>query len=394
VGYVYKRGNRLWIGFWDNTGKLHQRATGFDLNQEAEANAELARVEERVRLGDQPDEMLVGTVTVRRYANHWNNGRIAQGLSSAADEAARLELHALPVLGEIELAAVRPRHVRDLVKALRLQGKLAPRTIRHVYGALHTMFHDAVVDELIPGNPCVLKRGELPKRVDKDPMWRATAVFTRGEVEQLISDDRIPVDRRVIYGLLALSGARFGEVAALRWRHYDPTLEPLGRLVIAGSWSTTKGLEKATKTEQPRLVPVHPTLATVLAQWKLGGWQTMIGRAPGVDDLIIPSRRGHHRNRHHSLDAFKEDLNVLSIRRRRQHDLRRTFISLARADGARRDVLERVTHGTRGDIIDMYTEVPWPLVCEEVMKLRVQLAEAKVLSWPGSRVRWARRQGG
>ncbi|NJK31968.1 MAG: radical SAM protein [Deltaproteobacteria bacterium] len=39
---------------------------------------------------------------------------------------------------------------------------------------------------------------------------------------------------------------------------------------------------------------------------------------------------------------------------------------------ARKDVLERVTHGHRGDIVDMYTEVPWALLCEEVAKLRDQ----------------------
>jgi hypothetical protein len=31
-------------------------------------------------------------------------------------------------------------------------------------------------------------------------------------------------------------------------------------------------------------------------------------------------------------------------------------------------------------------EVPWALVCEEVMKLRVQLVAGKVLEWPGARV--------
>jgi hypothetical protein len=55
--------------------------------------------------------------------------------------------------------------VRDLAAS----GKLPPRAVRNVYGALHNMFHEAQVDELGDTNPCVLKRGDLPTKIDKDP---------------------------------------------------------------------------------------------------------------------------------------------------------------------------------------------------------------------------------
>jgi len=55
------------------------------------------------------------------------------------------------------------------------------------------------------------------------------------------------------------------------------------------------------------------------------------------------------------------------------------MISLARADGAAKDVLQTVTHGARGDIMDSYTTLPWANVCAEVAKLRVQLVEGKVV---------------
>ncbi|HWU90324.1 MAG TPA: hypothetical protein VN253_23830 [Kofleriaceae bacterium] len=32
-----------------------------------------------------------------------------------------------------------------------------------------------------------------------------------------------------------LAGVRTGEAAALRWRHYDPTKQPLGELLVAFS---------------------------------------------------------------------------------------------------------------------------------------------------------------
>ena len=68
-----------------------------------------------------------------------------------------------------------------------------------------------------------------------------------------------------MHAVMGLCGLRFGEVSAVGWRHYDSTLEPLGRLVIAFSYGTSKSTEKAVKNEQPREVPVHPTLAKMLA---------------------------------------------------------------------------------------------------------------------------------
>ena len=56
-----------------------------------------------------------------------------------------------------------------------------------------------------------------------------------------------------------------------------------------------------------------------------------------------------------------------------------------RADGARKDVLETVTHGARGDVIDAYTTLPWGIVCEEVARLRVKLVEGRVISLAAGR---------
>lgn len=68
---------------------------------------------------------------------------------------------------------------------------------------------------------------------------------------------------------------------------------------------------------------------------------------------------------------FRQDCDRLEIPRRRQHDTRRTFITLARSDGADRQVLKAITHGDRGDVFDMYTSWPWETVCRAVSCLRV-----------------------
>jgi hypothetical protein len=211
--------------------------------------------------------------------------------------------------------------------------------------------------------------------VDKDPAWRATAIYTREEVERLILDSRIPEDRRLLYALKGLAGLRHGEAAGLRWSQYglrwsqyDEKAEPLGALNLA-----------KTKTGVPRSVPVHPTLARILAEWKLAGWERTYGRMPTPDDLVAPTRNMTERTAQETPKQLHEDLDTLELRRRRGHDLRRTFITLAQVDGARRNLLEAVTHGPRGDIVSVYTTFPWPSLCEEVGKLKIGLREGILL---------------
>ncbi len=388
MGTVYLRGDKLWIGFQDVDGTRRYKSSGFKLGEEKKAEKVLEKIEAKIAAAKALGATEAGPPTLRRYAERWLKHRPADGIATAADETSRMRTHVYPALGDMPLAELRPRHIRDFVrklkqtKARRRKGMLAPRSIRNIYGTLHRMLHDAQVDELIDANPCVLKKTELPGKTDSDPTWRAGAVFTREEAERLISDDGIPEDRRVVYGILLLAGVRFGEASALRWRHYDPSQEPLGRLLVEGAYSVKKRKETSTKTENPRAVPVHPTLARVLAEWKLSGWERMVGRPPRADDLIVPSRLGVNRSVNQALKRLHTDLARMGLRARRTHDTRRSFISLCLADGARKDILRWVTHGPTGDIMDLYTTLPWSALCEAVSCLKLTQREGKIIALP------------
>lgn len=58
---------------------------------------------------------------------------------------------------------------------------------------------------------------------------------------------------------LAYLALRHTAAAELRWSQYDAITEPLGRINLG-------------ETGVPRAVPVHATLAKLLAQWRLCGW--------------------------------------------------------------------------------------------------------------------------
>lgn len=129
-------------------------------------------------------------------------------------------------------------------------------------------------------------------------------------------------------------------------------------------------------------MPVHPALAAILAEWRLTGWPLLFGRFPRPDDLIVPTLKGRNRNCNYELKQFHKVLDDLGLRRRRQHDARRTFIGLCLDDGARRDRLELITHGRRGDIIGVYDEAQWVALCQEVAKLTISLKKAEVITLP------------
>ena len=124
-------------------------------------------------------------------------------------------------------------------------------------------------------------------------------------------------------------------------------------------------------------MPVHPTLAQILAAWRDSGFEQLTGRSPRPDDPIVPSRRGAYRNVNSSLRRFHEDLERIGLRVRRQHGVRRTFISIARADRAVADTLHFAAHGPDGYIMDAYTTLPWPALCAEVAKVRLSLNSKK-----------------
>lgn len=358
MGSLYKRGKIWWMAFLDSSGKRQLRST--EKRDERNARQVLEEVEALVRGGRAPSRPL----TVEAWAERWAVGRPPLDLG-------RLRKHVLPVIGSRRLDDVSQLDVRQLVTGWRDGGELAPRTIRNVFWAMSRLFSDAIVQGLLTKTPCVLVRGDRPKIRDADRRWRQTAVFSRAEAVQLFTDPRVPADRRAMWAISLLAGLRLGEVSALRWRDLDLVRKPLGCLHISSSYTRINRVEKGTKTETPRQVPVHPALAAVLKQWREAGWAELFGRPPAEEDLVIPNRRGVHLNDQNVNESRTIDFAALSMRRRRFHDARRTFISLAQVDGAAPHVLKLVTHGAPSEVMDLYTSLPWEKLCEAVSSLQV-----------------------
>jgi hypothetical protein len=315
--------------------------------------------------------------TVDAYAKRWIADRRSRGLRSVDDDESRLRLHVLNYkfesgrrFGAMFMDEVRPMHARAIIRAAVDKG-LAPRTVINVHSIGKSMFADAVPDEVIQVSPWAVPKKEIPKKRDKTPSWRAGAKFSLAEIRELLwaPEDKVPWDRRMLYALMYFGAMRFGEAAARRWGDRVDQ-EPMRALHIHSAFSTRAGKEQETKTESVRFMPEHPTLTTLLNEWKLGGWARFYGRLPTAEDLIVPSRRMVFRRKNHSLHKLHEDLARLNLRPRRQHDLRRSFIGHAVDAGATRDRLRPGTHGLGTSILEMYDSPEWAACCEHVKRLR------------------------
>lgn len=274
--------------------------------------------------------------------------------------------HMLPHLGTKHLDETRPKDVADWVRSLIVAKALAPKTIHNVHGDLSAFYAWARFQEFMLDNPAKgLPRGVLPKKTPK----RKPAAWSWSDVGTFISDARIREDRRVIFAIASFTGARLGECAGMRWRDIDRKAAPLWRWMLRTQYDD----QPLKLEEQPRDVPIHPLLRTMLEAWERDGFERFMCRKPTPDDFVVPMDRagGCH---------TKESIGAKDVKRRAKlvdidatgrdfHSFRRSMITTAREKSVDPDVLERVTHNSRGSILDVYTKYSWEPLCRVVLAL-------------------------
>jgi integrase len=390
TGNVRKRGRVWWI-WYHHDGQRYDEST--KQGDEREARRLLKQRRGEIAAGTWEPRSERKPRTVEAYAEEWIARREASGVRNVTDEAVWLRKWLLPCVGRKALTDVTRSEIAGVIQRMQstesaITGRpYAPRTILHCYSTIRLLFDDALVGGAIVATPCTLRtrRGELPKKRDADPRWRSRSIYTRDEAGTLISSETIPQDRRIYYALQFLAGLRSGETAARRWSDLDTDAEPLGRLLV---WNQiVDGEERATKTGDVREVPVHPTLAAMLAEWKLSGFAFYFGRHPRPDDYIIPSRRGPKMPRTDTmLPKLKDDLDRVGMRKagRARHAMRATFLTLLEVDGANMTIASRATHKSQavGGAVGGYLRSGWADLCHEIAKLNLTTLRGEVIALP------------
>jgi integrase len=144
----------------------------------------------------------------------------------------------IPLLGHIRLASLRPAQVqaafRIIASGRTRSGRLvASSTLQRIRATLRSALSEAVRQGLIEANPATKTRLPKPSRVRpmvwttiREEAWRETgtrpvvAVWTRQHLATFLgSVKHDPLF--TLWWLVALTGLRRGEVAALRWTDLD-----------------------------------------------------------------------------------------------------------------------------------------------------------------------------
>src|SRR5262249_29794730 len=143
------------------------------------------------------------------------NGAPGKQMEAVGDRAVEryeqlLRCHVVPLLGPRRLQQIKPAHINDVYSALR-EGKLAPKTQRHVHTVLKACLDAAVRAAYLTVNP--IKRAlRVPKNVESDH----GQVLEPEQLKELLHGFRhsalYPIVATAIY-----TGARRGEILALRW---------------------------------------------------------------------------------------------------------------------------------------------------------------------------------
>jgi integrase len=389
TGGHYLRGKTYWIWYQVGAERIFESAK---TRNERAALGLLSQRNREIARGEWVRPTSTDRQTFVAYMERWISRREKSGVHNARDEARWLRTLAAPVIGKLRLADIDRRHVVKVWDRIteqrhhRTGEPWAPRTQRHAYEALLTLFTDAVLDGLIASSPCTLRhrRGELPGKEDMDPAWRSEAVYSREEAAALLFDERTAIDRRALYALMILCGMRAEEANGRRWRDYEPDVLPLGRMTVRSQADGATD-EKRTKTKKVRVVPVTPELAEILAAWR-ESFAMIFGRAPRPDDPIVPSRRGVDRFRIKTHAQLRADLERIGQRvpPATRHAMRATFLTLCEAAGADTAIVKRATHGAPTDVVGGYVRTQWPELCREVGKLR--LRDNPCDTWPGDDV--------
>lgn len=276
-----------------------------------------------------------GLITFGAWSTQWLDSLGHLKATTRERYAGLLRRHVLPKWGRRPLSSIRHADVAAWVSGMSHAGHGAG-TVRQAYRVLSLVLEVAVRDGRLHRNPAL--KVPLPR------MRRTTPRFlSPDQVVQLVQaagPDGLSIR------LLALTGLRFGELAALRVGRIDLARR---RLTISESVTEVGGrlVFSSPKTHQTRTVPVPSSVIPALAA-------ACEGRA--ADQLLLTSPRGGpvriNNWRRRVFDPACERAGITGVT---PHDLRHTAASLAVSAGANVKAVQRMLgHASAAMTLDVY----------------------------------------
>lgn len=246
---------RAWRARWTDADGRARSKRGFDRKGDAVDYAEAREVEARtgVRMPDAP----TAATTLAAWSAVWFEGLDVRPASEASYAAALARV--LPVLGDRQLAALRPSEIKTLRRSLAT--RYAPNTVDQTLAILGMVLRAAVNDGLMDRTPMPPQSGGGGGRVvDPDELLSLEQVHAWGRA--------MPDCAKAMPLLAATTGLRQGELLGLRL----PAVDFLRRQVRVSDQLVTpvgRGLPQYGPTKTPagvRTVPLPRVAADSLAR--------------------------------------------------------------------------------------------------------------------------------
>ena len=357
-GSVYYRSrDKRWVACATDpiTGKRSYRYAKTKNKAQAELRVMLNRA-------DAGEAILDVSKTVEEYATEWfkkqSNNRRAQ--TTVHEYKGRLERHAFPIIGSKRMDKVTQKDIEDLLDVVartKVNGKeLSRSTVKAVKNALSAMFTDAKKSRHIARNP--VRESELPNIQAPLPKEFPSTK----EVQTLLAysstiDGEVPRELGRILLICAHTGARIGEVLAMKWDDVD---------LERGRWALVSTLTRdengksiygsRTKTGRARLVLLTPKAVEALKiQQTYVAYMKSMAAIWGEEGFVFPSKVGR----------FKNINNVYKTMRRyfpewpySFHGLRHWFVSTGLQSGiADMQIARMIGHESTRTTNDIYGHI-------------------------------------
>jgi integrase len=228
-----------------------------------------------------------------------------------------------PVLGGLPLGKVEGRHVAELVRVMRQDGR-AEATIASALVVLRAVYRLARARRLVTRSPVdELDPAEKPQPTNGG----AGRVLDETELDLLVR--HVSDGSRSVVTLLAYTGLRISEALGLRWRDVDLVegeLYVCGQLTLARADRPARRVARLKSKASERYVPIFPAVERELAG--LRDAEERKGRGGGVD-LVFCTRTGRPLSQRNVGRSIARAAEAAGLGKLGSHDLRRSFCSLA-----------------------------------------------------------------
>lgn len=239
---------RVYAGLHPHTRRAQYVTRGFRGGRR-EAENELAKLVTEVGRG----RHRAARVTVGDFLAEWFAGQTSWAPGTERRYRTALMGHILPALGKVDLGKLTVRQVDDFYRAMSRQGQSAS-SVRQAHALLHRAIDDAVRWGHRSDNPTEYARLPRARKADVVPP-------SAGALLRLV--DAAEADRDHLPGFAALvrlaaaTGARRGELCALRWSDLESPVLRISRSLYGRR-------EKDTKTHRSRTLTLDAdTLSTL-----------------------------------------------------------------------------------------------------------------------------------